>query len=107
MKLPKTIQILNYTFEIKRSKEYYGHFEFSDNDNEGKPTITITNDKVDNIVLEVFLHEVLEIILELTRVRYVSPDEDGNYEFHYTHKQHDTVSKILAQALMPMFKEVN
>jgi len=108
MKLPKTIQILNYTFDIKRSEDYYGHFEFSDKDNKGKPTITIANDKErsDSIICEILIHEVLEIILELLRVRYTAPSDDS-YEFHYTHKEHDTVSKILARALMPMFKEVN
>lgn len=94
-KLPKYINILNWKFEIKRDKDIFGCFYFKDDDNNDKPTIWITPRKED--ALEVFIHETLEIALELARVRYERNDSKGDYVFYYSHKEHDLVAKIMAQ----------
>ena len=88
---------MNKTFEVIRSKRVYGAFHFKDKKNGGKPTITITKSKDDGDVLELLFHEVLEIVCELMRIRYVRPDDGEAYEFHYTHREHDVIAKILSQ----------
>ncbi len=105
MRLPKKINILHKTFEIKRSDKIFGGFHFQDEDNDNKPTITLTSSKDRSAVLEVLMHEVLEITTELLRVRYESPDAEESYEFHYKHKEHDTICKVLSQVLQQVFKE--
>lgn len=103
IKLPKKINILHKTFEIKRSETVFGGFAFRDEDNGNKPTITITKKGNKEEVMEVLIHESLEIITELLRVRYDRPDADEAYEFHYTHKEHDAICKVLAQVMGQVF----
>jgi len=105
-KLPKEIQILNYNFEVKRDANNYGYFALKDENNHNKPTIVVTGDPTyaKHEIVEIFIHEVLEITLELLRCRYERPDADQNYEFHYSHKEHDICAKVLTRALEKMIK---
>ena len=97
IRFPKKIQILNRTFEIIRGTKYLGYFRFRDEENAGKPTIYITSRPTE--ALEAFVHETLEIALELARVRYERPDNVDEFVFYYSHKEHDIVAKIMAQVL--------
>ena len=100
MKIPKKIQILNMTFEIKRDKRVLGHFIFKDKRNHNKPTIYLINNN--DRVLEPFIHETLEIVLELVRARYERGDEADNYVFYYSHKEHDLVAKVMSQVVQQL-----
>lgn len=104
MKLPKRVRILDRTFNVIRGNKYLGYFQFIDKDNGNKPTIYITDRKDDDVVLEAFMHETMEIALELTRVRYERPDEDGSFIFFYSHKDHDIVSKIMSGVVNQLLK---
>ena len=104
MKLPRKIQILNKTFDILRGDKYLGYFHFNDKDNDGKPTIYITNVQNDDVVMEVFMHETMEVALELSRVRYERPDERDSYVFFYSHREHDMVAKIMGSVISQLLK---
>ena len=104
VKLPKKIKILNKTFDILRGDKYLGYFHFNDKDNNGKPTIYINDKKDDEVVLEVFMHETMEIVLELTKARYERPDEQDNFVFYYSHKEHDIMSKIMGDVVGQLLK---
>lgn len=97
VKIPKKLKILNKTVHVIRSKDIYGAFRFRDKKHGNKNTMTLFNE--DDDVLEPFIHEVLEATCELLRVRFTRPDDDEAYEFHYTHREHDTITKVLTQVL--------
>lgn len=98
MILPKKIEILNHTFKIVRTDTIYGSFHFSTKSRESS-VINIKKDIPEEDVAEIFIHECLEIIYELLRVRYVRPDNQ-EYEFHYDHQIHDITCKILAKIIL-------
>ena len=50
-------------------------------------------------VLNVIIHEIKEIIQVEQYTRYERPDEEGNYEFHYSHKEHTKLCSRLAGIL--------
>ena len=79
-----------------------GYFNFKDTDNDNKPTICISNDN--EKAFEAFIHETFEIAKELTRVRYEKPDEEDSYMFFYSHREHDTISKIMAQVINQLIR---
>ena len=108
IKLPKKVRILNREFDVVRGDNYLGYFLFKDPDNENKPTIGIISNKKASpeVILEAYLHETLEISLELLRARYGRPDERDSYEFHYEHKQHDAACKIMA-GVVKQLVEIN
>jgi len=104
VKFPKKINFLCRTFEIIRDKEIMGYFSFKDADNQNKPVICISSDEHNE--MEAFMHEALELSLELMRVRYERPDENENYVFYFSHKELDAVAKLMAQAITQLI-EVN
>jgi len=104
LKIPKKLQILNLTFDIKMSNDYYGYFDLRDPDNEGKPTIYIKKSLTKTNKLEILTHEALEVILHLLRLRYERPDEVGSFVFFYAHKDHDTASIIMSNVIAQILK---
>ena len=108
MKLPKKIKLLNRIFEVIRTDDLsLAYFMFRDPDNDGKPTIGIKKKLRDEDLIEAFIHEITELIYELLRVRYTRPDDSTAFEFHYTHKEHDTAAKMLAGVILELIRVNN
>lgn len=67
--------------------------------------ISIVDEKVNPIrILGILIHELKEIIQVEQSVRYDRGDENKNYEFHYTHKDHTDLCARLAGLLGQFIK---
>ena len=91
----KKIQINSYVFNIKWDpKSIEANFCYRDS------IITIgTKNQDTHIIFMLLCHELFEICAIEMHVRYERPDCTGDYLFNFDHKQHDTLSNMLAGLL--------
>ena len=104
MKLPKTILICGRTYRVKEDKKLLGGKFFC-----GEQTIFIgTKDKPhQDELLNIILHEIIEVILTERNLRYRLPyteTENGHYLFNFNHYDFENWITDLACALKPFIK---
>ena len=104
-KYPKQITIGDSVFHIKYDSKYGGgNFNYPSAKKRGLIRIGTSNIKTNPIrVLNIFMHEVKEIIHVEQATRY-DRNDNGEYEFHYTHKEHTDLVARLAAAVDAFIK---
>ena len=97
MKIPKKIILAGVEYKIKFSKSegYGGRFDC------GKQVVHIGNKAKPDYRFQVFIHEILEVILTERCYRYAINDSKDNehFLFNFTHDDFDNICKDLAFAL--------
>jgi hypothetical protein len=103
MKIKKLKKIIigDTPFNIKWDKKRSGgSFDYPYKKEKGGIEIGTSEEKVNPVrVLSILIHELKEIIQVEQCVRYDRGDENKNYEFNYTHKEHTDLCSRLAGLL--------
>jgi len=101
-KFPKTLHIDDVVWTMNYNKDSDGgSFHYSDCILE----IGIKSYKTQPLrMFSVLIHELKEIIQTQQNTRYERGDENGNYEFHYSHKEHTDLCWRLAGLLSKFIK---
>lgn len=88
----------NKPSSINRGEFYYGSAK-------GPPRLIIGICNLsDGEILEILLHELMEIVAVECRVRLRRPDCDGDYIFVYDHRQHTLMMAMLSGLLNQFIK---
>jgi len=102
MRLPKTIIICGKEIKIERKEVGGGTFHT------GNQEIKIGKNYTSQVVLEMFLHEVMEYVFVERLMRYslpYSPTENGHYLFSFNHTEFENAIKDIALALRPLLEK--
>ena len=104
-RFPKKIVIGDTLFHIKYDvKKGGGSFAYPREKTVGLIEVGTRDLKTNPIrILNVFMHEVKEIIHVEQATRYERGD-NNEYEFHYTHKEHTDLVARLASAVFEFIK---
>jgi hypothetical protein len=91
----RKIKINCYEFKIKWDGTHGGgSFSY------GSMEIEIgTKDRTEEEIFMVVCHEIVEIVAVEMNVRFQRPDCDSDYIFVYDHRQHETMTSMLAGLL--------
>ena len=107
LKFPKEITIGDMVFTVKTNpKSAGGNFSYPFKSGD-KATIEIGTKHLKMMptrVLSIIIHELKEIINVEQSVRFSRMDEEDNFEFHYTHKEHTDMCSRLAGLLNAFLK---
>ena len=102
LKYPKEVTIGYRTFTVEYLKDLAGGaFSFEDN----SIAIGLQHKKLDpSCTYNIICHEVLEICMALSKVRYVDNSTEDNYKFFLDHKEFEMVTAMFSKAIQQFIK---